>query len=167
MFDLLILIAGAAVGFAGCRAESAWYSDWEFRVQLFAGFFLMLASWLILIFRARRPRPPFRSLARQPGVVACFAVVTLQLTIFITSLLQNHLFAGAEYRIEVGVAIWSLLAGFDPAFGAIVPICWALLLANRRWRPEPGWIDRSGRIVGWAWIAWMLVWPWFYAISRS
>ena len=38
---------------------------------------------------------------------------------------------------------------------------------NRRWRPEPGWIDRSGRVLGWAWIAWMVAAPVFLRIASD
>ncbi len=166
LLDSLILVGGAAVGFAGCRAEGDRYSDWDFRVQIFVSFFQMLASWLVLILRLRRPRPSIRLLARQPGAVACFAIVVLQLVQF-TDTLFNDLISGEWGHLSgVGPVIWSFLSGFDPTMAAVVPISWVILVANRRWRPEPGWIDRSGRLLGWAWIAWMFAWPLFYWLAN-
>jgi hypothetical protein len=37
--------------------------------------------------------------------------------------------------------------------GVAVASSWLLLLVSGRWRPEPSWIDRSGRVLGWIWIA--------------
>ncbi len=39
---------------------------------------------------------------------------------------------------------------------SVIPITWLLLVLGRRWRPEPGWIDRAGRLLGWSWIVWMI-----------
>jgi hypothetical protein len=35
---------------------------------------------------------------------------------------------------------------------------WTLLALSRRWKPDPGWIDRLGRLLGSCWIGWMLFW---------
>jgi hypothetical protein len=37
--------------------------------------------------------------------------------------------------------------------GTVIAACWLLLLAVGRWKPEPTWIDRSGRCLGVCWIA--------------
>jgi hypothetical protein len=162
LLDALILVAGAAVGFAGCRASWDRYSDWDFQVQMFVNFFLMLASWLVLIFRLRRPRPSIRQVARQPGTVACFAVVALQIVQSADTLFNDLIIGDFSGYSGVGPVIWTLLSEFDPTSAAVVPISWVILIANRRRRPEPGWIDRSGRLLGWIWIAWIFVWPLFY-----
>jgi hypothetical protein len=42
----------------------------------------------------------------------------------------------------------------DPAPPAIaVGSVWAVLALDRRWRPEPKWLDRLGRILGAYWLA--------------
>ena len=41
--------------------------------------------------------------------------------------------------IEKGVQILLVVAA---------PLAWIFLIATRRWNPEPGWIDRLGRILG-------------------
>ena len=165
LLDALFLVGAAAVGFAGCRAEETRYSEWYYRVQMFFGFFLALASWLVLILRLRRPRPSIRLIARQPGAVACFGVAAVQLVQFAESLASSSAVGEMGFVSGVGPAIWTFFSGFDSSLAAVVPISWALLVANRRWRPEPGWIDRSGRLLGWTWIAWMVVWPIFYWLA--
>src|SRR5271170_2870218 len=75
LLDGMIFIVVAAVGFAGCRAV-AWAKGGDFIlieaiVDVFA-FFLMLLSFLVLIFRLRKPRSPIRRIIWQPGTAACF-----------------------------------------------------------------------------------------------
>jgi hypothetical protein len=166
LLDALILVGGAAVGFAGCRMEGGWLGDWYFRVEWFVEFSLMLTVWLVLIFRVRRPRPSIRLMARQPGVVACFAVAVMQVVQFADTLFHWLIIGPMGYVIGVGPAILSFFEGFNATSAAVVPISWAILIANRRWRPEPGWIDGSGRIVGWIWIAWMFAWPLIYWLAN-
>jgi hypothetical protein len=49
---------------------------------------------------------------------------------------RRHM-SGFVYHIDVGFAV---LGG------------WAVLVLSGRWRPEPSWIDRAGRIIGATWI---------------
>ena len=51
---------------------------------------------------------------------------------------------------------WEIIAQniIDPRPPAIaVGSVWAVLALDRRWRPEPGWLDRLGRILGAYWLA--------------
>jgi hypothetical protein len=41
--------------------------------------------------------------------------------------------------IEIGAQVLLVVAA---------PLAWVLLVATRKWNPEPGWIDRLGRILG-------------------
>lgn len=36
--------------------------------------------------------------------------------------------------------------------GAAILSSWATLALSRRWRPQPTWLDRVGRVVGVAWL---------------
>jgi hypothetical protein len=40
----------------------------------------------------------------------------------------------------------------QPLMGLAVLVSWVTLLAGRRWRAEPSWVDRFGRAVGVYWI---------------
>ncbi|MFO0955968.1 MAG: hypothetical protein U0800_00720 [Isosphaeraceae bacterium] len=44
-------------------------------------------------------------------------------------------------------------AEFSAPCGLTVAAVWLVLALSGRWRPEPSWIDRLGRLVGAAWIA--------------
>ncbi len=105
-------------------------------------FFLMPA---FLILRFRRPRPKLRALICQPGFAACAAPVALLLVASPLALFAPTGLAGEV--IENGGQILSVLAA---------PLAWVSLIATRRWGPEPGWIDRLGRIVG---VLWMFCLP--------
>ena len=36
--------------------------------------------------------------------------------------------------------------------GYAVAAAWLTLMIGRRWRPEPSWVDRSGRLIGSFWL---------------
>ena len=101
--------------------------------------FFLLPAFLIL--RLKRPRPPLRSLIRQPGFAACAAPVAFFLVSLPLALLAPSGLAGQVIEIAGQV----LLA-------AAVPLAWVSLIATRRWDPEPSWIDRLGRILGALWM---------------
>ncbi len=101
-------------------------------------FFLIPAC---LILRIRRPRPTLRALIRQPGFAACaapvaFVLVSLPLAFFAPSGLAGQV-------IEIGGQVLAALAA---------PLAWVVLIAARRWNPEPSWVDRLGRILGALWM---------------
>ena len=83
----------------------------------------------------RQPRPPLGTLLRQPGTVAGLAMVF-------------GLFWGT------GGLLWLFPDKFDSmiaaptAVGGAVVIAWIALALTRNWKPEPGWVDRMGRILG-------------------
>jgi hypothetical protein len=43
------------------------------------------------------------------------------------------------------------------AVGCAVGMGWGALALSRRWKPEPGWVDRVGRVLGYAAIATVLL----------
>ena len=112
-------------------------------------------------------------LVRRPGFVACGAVSLvdiIRLAGFLTlvvreALKSNNLFAmdiwealTIPFRIRGPVTGRTIYSGpyfSTTAFGAstAVAVAWILLAAGRRWRPEPHWLDRTGRVLGWFWVA--------------
>jgi hypothetical protein len=97
--------------------------------------FFLLPAFLIV--RLRRPRPTLRSLICQPGFVACAAPVAIVLMGVLLVLIPLSGLAGQV--IEIGAQVLLVVAA---------PLGWILLIATRRWNPEPSWIDRLGRILG-------------------
>jgi hypothetical protein len=161
LFDGMIVIGVAAVGFATYRGSLEYGNDWYQWVEMCVEAFLLLATWLVVIFRFRRPRPSLRRMARQPGAVACFAIVAMHVSQMGEDQAYRLIYGNFRIIPGIGSLIWIFLSGFEVVLSAVVPICWALLLAGRRWRPEPGWIDSLGRWIGWAWIVWLVACPVF------
>jgi hypothetical protein len=171
LLDGMILVGFAAVGFAGFKAGLELYSEIDYQVQMSFEAVLLLATWLVLIYRLRRPRPSIRILTRQPGAVACFAVVVVHVILgFQASIMAIAppmvLPAGVRVWPGPGLLIWWFLSSMNTPYGAVVLVCWALLVLGRRWRPELGWIDRLGRWIGWVWIIWLVSWPIYFAITN-
>ena len=101
--------------------------------------FFLLPAFLIV--RLRHPRPPLRSVIRQPGFAACASPVAIVLASLPFALLAPSGLAGQVIEIAGQVLI-----------AAAVPLAWIALIATRRWDSEPSWIDRLGRILGALWM---------------
>lgn len=91
---------------------------------------LMCLIVAVAVARLRRPRPPIRELFRQPGFVACVSPFPAMLCCLVLS------FAGLPQVV------------YSTILGSAAPLSWVVLIVTRKWRAEPGWIDRLGRIVG-------------------
>jgi hypothetical protein len=107
-------------------------------------------------------RPRLARIMCQPGAVACVTAVTFSVTTSLVSWpIRNlaflsvpkipSLLSQAE-RSSLTFAICRLNVGI----GYAVFASWLILAMGRRWRPEPGWIDRLGRLMGIAWIVWSI-----------
>jgi hypothetical protein len=103
----------------------------ELLVQLLASVLLGLTLTQPLL-RLRRPRPPFREIIRQSGLVACLGVI---LGTFVIVDIQWSTGADVMSRLPVLplVLLWPILGLFP-------------------WRTEASWIDRLGRAVGIGWL---------------
>jgi hypothetical protein len=107
----------------------------------------LLAAWTValLLLHLRRPRPHLNCMLRQPGAVAC-VIATLGMAFCATWVIPMWVRGDSAllvalrfvYHGDVGVAV---LGG------------WAVLVLSGRWRPEPSWLDRAGRIIAVTWIA--------------
>ncbi len=139
--------------------------------------FAMTITAALLILRFRSPRPSLRRIARQPGAVACAAA----LFAIMARMGEHILFYTFTYltrpssavrlpsppfsRFEIpswrqtwGAIIHDIMLEYVPigttrCVAAAVIVAWVVLLASGRWRPEPSWIDRAGRLLGAYWIA--------------
>ena len=102
--------------------------------------FFLLPAFLIV--RLRRPRPPLRSVIRQPGFAACASPVAIFLASLPFALLAPSGLAGRVIEIAGQVLI-----------AAAVPLAWIALIATcAGGTPRPSWIDRLGRILGALWM---------------
>jgi hypothetical protein len=105
-----------------------------------AGTLLFGVTPIFLILRMRRPRPVWRVLFVQPGVVAGLAMV---FGFFWVAGLVQIVFPD---RLDSITGPWI-------AVGGTVAVAWLVLAASGNWIIEPGWVDRLGVLLGAAAIA--------------
>jgi hypothetical protein len=163
--DLMVLIAATCAGLVILRPYLATFANpnWQQASPhirtieaTYGAWSSFAACWMIalLFLRYRRPHPRRGRLVRRPGHVACcVAAVALvegflyQLAIFGFSDPIRRPFSFQQFWITVSGHIGPTVAG-----------AWLLLALSGRWRADPGWIDRLGRLLGCCWIGWMLFW---------
>src|SRR4051794_36855413 len=148
--DAMLLVAATAAGMAMARVLSpssrprgaAPALDWYV-------LFGMLICWTValLAVRLRRPRPRLRRLALQPGLIATATAATALALLGPLVGMANH----AASRSNPGSDLLVILV--IPQVGFAVGGAWLALTLSGRRRPEPGWIDGLGRLVGAAWLA--------------
>jgi hypothetical protein len=110
----------------------------------------LLGFWtqVLLPLRLIGPRPRRLRLARQPGFIATFAA---GVALVIVGVAYGALSVGADFSHTMSEAY--LVSVFAPGFiGLAVLVSWLTLLVGGRWRAEPSWIDRLGRVMGAVWI---------------
>jgi amino acid transporter len=179
LLDGMILVAAPAVGLGVLRGAGPlsdwmelpgailanWAWDRNLIDQLVGELLLFVmpsavtTSLAVLAIRLRRPRPSWRRLARQPGLVAGLALVAAWVVAGLFTVVHlasdNNVFGtpvggvvtnNPGYWLQVFASVGSALGGFA------VAIAWGTLALVRRWRPEAGWVDRLGRLVGVGWI---------------
>jgi hypothetical protein len=131
-------------------------------------------TFAILGLRLLRPRPSLRRISLQPGFVACCAS-SISIAMTVGELLLAYvikafvraappwLSSSDKYREHLLDELHELhldliIVGTSPMrITYVVTTAWLLLALGKRCRPEPSWIDRSGRIIGVLWIAIYLI----------
>lgn len=170
LFDAMILVAAAAVATYLTKVvvdfDTRWGSSrmgWSLRlgqaIEWTYPSFVAATVALVLI-RLRRPRPSLRRLCRQPGFCALGAVTALLLLGSLLGLSALVVIALQGNGMEDDALRWFLGALTSSHMGMIVAAVWFVQGVSRRWRPERGWIDRSGRLLGFCWIVSLLVGWW-------
>ncbi len=138
--------------------------------------FALSLTVALLILRLRRPRPPIRRIASQPGTVACFAAlaayafhVVEDVYCWVLAYLTRpksavQLPSPPFIRYDnIGyhppVAEWlrstfleQFPTGISPSVAVAIIIGWYVIFASGRWRRPSGWIERAGRWLGVLWI---------------
>ena len=110
------------------------------------GIAVSLAIWVL---RMRQPRPDWRRLFRQPGMVACTATVAETIIFLLKVVLSEYYLWRTTGFLPPLYALWIVRLPWN---GEVVAIAWLVLWLSGSWRPEPSWIDRAGRVVGVYWI---------------
>jgi hypothetical protein len=181
LIDGMVLVAATAVAFAIYRQglsgqvtfstfrgnAEKWLFFWMHQVVPFPAMW-SLAVVAIAVFglgpnRRRRPR--------HAGVIACSAaVVALALTTLVASTFYTlHVLEdfGAIPRVFSHARNSHAMPPFANApieelVGAAVLGAWSAMAAGGRWRGQPSWIDRTGRVLGMFWIGLFLIYLYAY-----
>src|SRR5262249_35867258 len=106
-------------------------------------------SAIVVLVRFRGMRPTVRRIMRQPGAVACWTSSTIGIIAFTPLIIHAvlDLFGLAPLR-SLYVHPFKMKFWLDYSLGYAVAVSWILLALSGRWRPESGWIDRIGVVVG-------------------
>jgi hypothetical protein len=168
--DGMILIAGLFIALAWDRprvldpllrvSEPAFYSWWlaEEAASIIALLLqlLVVASLTVLAVRLRPRRPSLGRLLQQPGAAACALASAASIAVG-SMVVASHVLSGRPLAVAWSRAATDLkpdkLLIVAVMIGMAVLTAWIVMLAKRQWRPEFGWIDRFGRLVGLGWIA--------------
>ncbi|MGO9914164.1 MAG: hypothetical protein ACLQIB_05540 [Isosphaeraceae bacterium] len=106
-----------------------------------------LAAWTtaLLLLRLRRPRPRIRRALFEPGATACVAATVV---IAVQAAWISALLAAGSRIIHLS----TVFEGYAQQVSFGVLAAWTVLAVSGRWRNEPTWIDRAGRVMGVTWI---------------
>lgn len=160
LLDMLILTAATAIGLAWTRAFLSDFSavfpsshpqtgSWMLlRARIHGITTCLLTSWTLALFaiQLRGPRPRLRRLAQRPGTAACSAAALIAVYQALRLLSWSLIRPPSFQPIWISVTMW------QPSISAAVVAAWLTLAMSGRWRAEPDWIDRAGRVVGACWL---------------
>ena len=182
LVDAITLVAATAAGLAGTRhGWKYWGYAWFWNLDrgwtasavlrrlptlLALGLpALVVFTAAILALRLRRPRPTLRRALLQPGASACVAalsVVAVEVASYVASTCHDRNSHGklGQYLAYVwnntGVVVeitTQVLVRMSTPVGLAVMATWLVLALGGRWRREPSWVDRAGRLLGFCWLA--------------
>lgn len=134
----------------------------------------LITAWTpsILILRLRRPRPSIRCLFLQPGASACGAVSLIMVVGLLRRLASEMCYllmlsrgcgalmtwwqqANLSFMFRNLAAGGGMVCHSEDSLGGpcfTIVSAWTLLAVSRLCRPEPGWLDRTGRAMGIVWV---------------
>jgi hypothetical protein len=107
----------------------------------------MVVAWGLGLFAIRLagPRPTWRRLGRQPGMMAVCATV-LVLAAF--GVVIGCIMLVRRGAFDASMVVEGTLMLTPMFLGLAVAASWMTLLVGRRWRAERSWVDRAGRALG-------------------
>lgn len=107
-------------------------------------------TWMLVALRVLGPRSSRRRLFYPPGLAACLAVSTASLFSLCYGWDQPY----SSFPSPQGILSIAALRAVQPLpLAAAVAGTWLVLMFDRRWRPEPSWIDRTARGLAVYWLA--------------
>jgi hypothetical protein len=178
LLDLMVLVAAVAgtIGlYRWLYAPVSTWPIWRMHIDSYhAGLlfvtaliyltwpFLVVGTLAFVTIRLHGARPRAARLMRQPGMVACASALFV---VIARGLVSGPIREAAFLQVpsipthatEADRAVLTMAICDALTFGGYTVLAaWLVLALGRRWRSEPGWIDRLGRFLGVAWIVWSL-----------
>ncbi len=157
LVDGMILVAATALGLAAERIRAHHLAKIESPLlksvtevaidyAVYIAFFWTLALPLLGL---RRPRPSWRRLRRQPGMLVGVSFIVAAALDFVCNLYAEFTLSESLYDHVV----YLVARASNPApFALSTAVAWTTLAWSGRWRPEASWIDWLGRVLGSFWI---------------
>jgi hypothetical protein len=155
ILDAMILVGASAAGLALARTilqDALTMPHSPMWVARPITYFLLAWTLAFIPLRLRQPRPSLRRLMVQPGMAACCAVAIVTAMDAISWTIYGMQLEPRHVR-DMLARYWR---GASPDLGPAVALTWLGLVLSRRWRPEPGWLDRFGRVIGVLWLLTLL-----------
>ena len=153
----MLIVAAMAIGIVGTRRCDSQMRELQIdrgnivNCFVLASPLLMSVSLALMAARLLPPRPRLLVLFRQPGFVANWVTFLIMGLNSIKMLSMN---TGKLSSIDGIIQLFGF-AYFWPSVSEIgggILVAWMTLALAGCWRPEPSWIDRSGRVFGVAYI---------------
>jgi hypothetical protein len=119
-------------------------------------------TWMVVALRVLGPQVPRRRLFYPPGIAACLSVSAASLLSVCFGWDQPFITGTGSSGI---ISIAALRAVQPLPLAAAVAGTWLVLAFDRRWRPEPSWIDRMARCVGVYWLGLGVISPFLHLFS--
>jgi hypothetical protein len=168
----MLLIAAVAIGIVGIRNCDAQMRAIQIDRRNLVNWLVLLSPLFISLAVALMtsgllpPRSRLSELCRRPGFTACW-VTTLVMAIdavVMVAMNPDSLTSFDKFTLCFNFGYFWPTTG-QIGFGVL--IAWTTLALAGCWRPEPSWIDRTGRVLGIVWIvafvadrfAWLLWLP--------
>lgn len=161
LLDLMVLVVAFGTAFMilgehyrnyrGPATPSTWRT--ENAIFAVANSTLMPLTLAFAVIMLRGPRPRVRGLLQRPGTAACMAAAAAILVMIARMWIKvyaMHRRKGEPFELRL---LYHWIVSSHVRVGFAVLGAWVALLLTRGWRPQPSWVDRSGRVLGLGWLA--------------
>ena len=154
IFDIMALTLAFAAGYT--VALRLWAEQVPQPILHGVSVVVLSITWTLVVLRLLASPPARRRLFYPPGLAACVAVSAAS----VLSLYHDWDRAYATFGGSQSILSIAALRAVQPLpLAAAVAGTWLVLALDRRWRPEPSWIDRTARCLGVYWLAVGLIMP--------
>jgi hypothetical protein len=161
IFDIMALTLAFALGYAVALRLWAEQIPWPMALHGISVVALPI-TWTLVVLRLVGSPPARRRLFYPPGLAACLAVSAASLLSLCYGWdIPSRIFPGSLSDLSVAV-----LRAVQPLpLAAAVAGTWLVLGIDRRWRPEPSWIDLTARCLGVYWLGAGVIMPFLRLLS--